>query len=191
MNEHEPAAVGVPAGESAGAGGRVFLSHASVDAETARRVCAELERAGLECWIAPRDIRPGGDWSEEILGGIDAASALVVFVSPTSNASRQVAREVERADDRGLPLLPFRLADIEPSGRLEYFLSGRQWIDAFRPPFAARVEELVEGLQASGAGGDGERSHKPPLPDPVADIPPDDWDRRRSSGWLRRFLDDR
>jgi hypothetical protein len=190
VNEHEPAAAGAPAGESAGAGGRVFLSHASVDAETARRVCVELERAGLECWIAPRDIRPGGDWSEEILGGIDAASALVVFVSPTSNASRQVAREVERADDRGLPLLPFRLADIEPSGRLEYFLSGRQWIDAFRPPFAARVEELVEGLQASGAAGDGARRPALPLPDPVADIPPDDWDRRKSSGWLRRFLDD-
>jgi hypothetical protein len=189
VTEHDPAAAGAVAGESAGSGVRVFLSHASADAEMARRVCAELERVGLPCWIAPRDIRPGGDWSEEILAGIDGASALVVLVSPTSNASRQVAREVERADDRGLPLLPFRLVDIEPTGRLEYFLSGRQWIDAFTPPFAARIEDLVEGLTDSGLAAADTRTPAPLASTP--DIPPDDWDRRRSSGWLRRFLDDR
>ena len=189
MTEHDPAAAGAVAGESAGSGVRVFLSHASADAEMARRVCAELERVGLPCWIAPRDIRPGGDWSEEILAGIDGASALVVLVSPTSNASRQVAREVERADDRGLPLLPFRLVDIEPTGRLEYFLSGRQWIDAFTPPFAARIEDLVEGLTDSGLAAADTRTPAPLASTP--DIPPDDWDRRRASGWLRRFLDDR
>ena len=189
MTEHDPAAAGVVAGVSAGSNGRVFLSHASVDAELARRVCAELEQAGLPCWIAPRDIRPGGDWSQEILAGIDEASALVVLVSPTSNASRQVAREVERADARGLPLLPFRLADIEPTGRLEYFLSGRQWIDAFTPPFAARIEDLVEGLTDSGLTADAAREAAPAPAAP--DVPPDDWDRKKSSGWLRKLLDDR
>jgi len=189
VTEHDPAAAGAVAGESAGSGVRVFLSHASADAEMARRVCAELEQAGLRCWIAPRDIRPGGDWSEEILAGIDGAGALVVLVSATSNASRQVAREIERADDRGLPLLPFRLADLEPTGRLEYFLSGRQWIDAFRPPFAARIEDLVEGLSSSGLAANAPRTPAPAAPAP--DLPPDDWDRRRSSGWLRRFLEDR
>lgn len=190
MGDHD-AAASAGAGEGAGGDVRIFVSHASTDADTARRLCEHLERVGLRCWIAPRDIRPGRDWSEEILSGIDSASALVVLVSPTSNASRQVAREVERADDRGLPLLPVRLTDVQPSGRLEYFLSGRQWIDVFRPPFAARIDELAAALVEGSLAQEAVRAVTAPRPEPVADIPPDDWDRKRGSGWLRRMLDDR
>jgi len=191
VDEHDHAAASVDAGENAGQAARVFLSHASADGAMARRVCEQLEQAGLHCWIAPRDIRPARDWSEEILAGIDAAGALVVLVSSASNGSRQVAREVERADDRGIPLLPLRLADVEPSGRLEYFLSGRQWIDAFRPPFAARIDDLVGALSEGDLARDAAPAPATGDPEPVADIPPDEWDRKRSTGWLRRMLDDR
>ena len=103
-----------------------------------------------------------------------------------------MAREVERADDRVIPLLPVRLADIEPTGRLEYFLSGRQWIDVFRPPFAARIDELAASLSAEcGLAQEAVPVARAPGPEPVADVPPDDWDRKRGAGWLRRMLDDR
>jgi hypothetical protein len=175
-----------------GAGRRVFLSHASENADRAGEVCAHLERVGLRCWIAPRDIRPGRDWSREIIAGIDGSRAMVVLVSAEANASRQVAREVERADDRGIPLFPVRLADVEPGAGLEYFLGGSQWIDAFRPPFSVRMDHLVGAITADEpAEQAAEHAAAVPAREPVPDIPPDDWDRRKGSGLFRRLLDDR
>ena len=37
----------------------VFISHSSQDRKWAEMACAELERRGIGCWIAPRDITPG------------------------------------------------------------------------------------------------------------------------------------
>jgi hypothetical protein len=38
----------------------VFVSYSSDDKPTADAVCATLENKGIRCWIAPRDILPGG-----------------------------------------------------------------------------------------------------------------------------------
>src|SRR5438067_9510402 len=42
----------------------LFLSHSTDDADLARTVCRTLERAGLTCWIAPRDVRSEEHTSE-------------------------------------------------------------------------------------------------------------------------------
>jgi hypothetical protein len=41
---------------------QAFISYASADSATASAVCAALEREGVKCWIAPRDVAPGGLW---------------------------------------------------------------------------------------------------------------------------------
>ena len=38
---------------------RVFVSHASPDAAVAQRIVAALERDGIRCWIAPRNVSAG------------------------------------------------------------------------------------------------------------------------------------
>ena len=38
---------------------RVFISYASQDKAVAEAVCQALEKAGVACWIAPRDVVPG------------------------------------------------------------------------------------------------------------------------------------
>jgi hypothetical protein len=40
-----------------------------------------------------------------------------------------MAREVEVADSRHVPILPVRVEEIEPAGDMEYFLGNRQWFD--------------------------------------------------------------
>jgi hypothetical protein len=37
----------------------LFISYASHDAETANSICEFLERDGLSCWLAPREVKPG------------------------------------------------------------------------------------------------------------------------------------
>ena len=45
----------------------VFISYASQDAAVADAVVGALERAGLKCWIAPRDVVPGALYADEIV----------------------------------------------------------------------------------------------------------------------------
>jgi hypothetical protein len=49
----------------------VFISHSSKGQATADAICSHLESAGIKCWIAPRDIAVGSDWTHWI-GGVKA-----------------------------------------------------------------------------------------------------------------------
>ena len=47
-----------------------FISHAKGDQKRAREIAALLEARGLKCWIAPRDVRPGQSYGDEIIRGM-------------------------------------------------------------------------------------------------------------------------
>src|SRR5437764_6933136 len=115
----------------------VFISYSSRDKSVADAVCAGLERAGVRCWIAPRDIEPGAEWSAAIIDAISASRVMIVIFSADANESVQVRREVERAVSKGLTIVPLRLEDVPLSKSLEYFMSTPHWLDAMTPPLEA------------------------------------------------------
>jgi hypothetical protein len=121
----------------------VFVSYSHPDHECAFAITARLEASGIGVWIAPRDIVPAGDWAEEIINAINGARVMVLVLSAHSNDSPQVRREVERAVHKNVPVLPFRIEQVEPSKSLEYFLSAQHWLDAFPPPVEPFLERLV------------------------------------------------
>jgi TIR domain len=123
--------------------GDVFISHSTKDAGIARAACAEIEGAGIDCWIAPRNIVPGQTWSGAIVKGIDASRVLLVVLSNHANASPDVLREVEQASRKRKRLLALRVDDLAPSDDLDYFLSATHWLDAFPPPLQPHLAELV------------------------------------------------
>ena len=51
----------------------VFVSYASQDVAIADAIVATLERNGFRCWIAPRDVTPGSQYADEIVGTINDA----------------------------------------------------------------------------------------------------------------------
>jgi hypothetical protein len=108
----------------------VFLSHSHVDKVYADAICHKLEANGIRCWVAPRDIRPSEDWAEAIINAMDNARVLVLVFSASSNSSPQVRREVERAVNKGLHVLPLRIENVPLSKSLEYFISTQHWLDA-------------------------------------------------------------
>jgi len=59
--------------------GYIFLSHASNDKAIADQVCDLLERSGVKCWIAPRDISAEKSWSDSIMDGLARASGLIFY----------------------------------------------------------------------------------------------------------------
>jgi hypothetical protein len=86
----------------------VFISHAKGDKRVADSICSRLEEAGVNCWIAPRDVRPGRNWGSEIIRGLDNAKVMIVVLSASSNRSRPVIKEVERAFDKGIAIITVR-----------------------------------------------------------------------------------
>ena len=124
----------------------VFVSYSSRDKPTADAVVARLEAARLRCWVAPRDILPGMEWGEGIIDGINRSRVMVLVFSSNANASPQIRREVERAVNKGLPIIPFRIEDILPSRSLEYFLSSPHWLDALTPPVEAHIQRLADAV---------------------------------------------
>jgi len=87
--------------------GRVFISYAKADAKKADRIAVCLEERGIDCWIAPRDVKPGAAYGDEIIRGIETSSAFILVLSNASNESDFVAREVERAISKKKPASPF------------------------------------------------------------------------------------
>lgn len=107
----------------------IFISHSSTDALTAMEICGLLEQNRIECFIAPRNIRSGREYAEEIVNGIDSSTAMVLLMSEAANASPHVLREVERAVSKNIPILVYKLENVELSKSLEYFLMTHQWIN--------------------------------------------------------------
>src|SRR4051794_13963223 len=93
----------------------VFISYSTKDSATAERLCRALEAGGLRCWIAPRDITPGADWGGAIIEALNNARAMLLLFSAGANDSQQVRREVQRAFERSLPVLPVRVEQVQPS----------------------------------------------------------------------------
>ena len=109
---------------------RVFISYASQDNVVADAVCLALEKAGVACWIAPRDVVLGGSYAGEIVHAIDATKLLILILSKNSAESKYVLREVERASSKGHSVVGFKIDMAPISADLEYFLNTSQWLDA-------------------------------------------------------------
>lgn len=109
---------------------QIFISHSSADSNTAQKICGLLERNSIPCFIAPRDIRSGKEYAEELINGIDRSSAMILLMSENANTSPHVLREVERAVSKSIPILVYKLEDVSLSKSMEYFLMTHQWISA-------------------------------------------------------------
>ena len=124
-----------------------FISYASKDKPTADAVCAALEDAQIRCWIAPRDILPGSDWSASIIDALDQCRVMILIFSGNANDSPQIRNEVVHAVHRGVPVIPVRIEDIPPGKSLAYFMSGVHWLDALSPPLEAHLKRLAETVR--------------------------------------------
>ncbi len=106
----------------------IFISHSSDDFAIAENVCGLLERSGHRCFLAPRDIRSGYEYAEEIMNGIESSELMLLFLSEKANRSPHVMREVERAVSKSIPIIVYKLEDVELNKSMEYFLMSHQWV---------------------------------------------------------------
>src|SRR6266496_3261539 len=99
----------------------VYISYSSPNGNVADAVCAKLEERKIRCWIAPRDVPPGLSYATSIVNAIDESRIIVLVFSTSSNNSRQVMHEAERAGSRGIPILTFRVENVMRTPAMEKF----------------------------------------------------------------------
>jgi regulation of enolase protein 1 (concanavalin A-like superfamily) len=126
----------------------VFISYSSKDKTVADAVCATLENQGIRCWIAPRDVAPGQSWAGSIVEALNESKVFVLVFSDGSNKSSQVTREVGEAVDNGIPIVPLRIEDVEPSREMRYYIKSIHWLDAMTPPLENHLHKLTNSVQA-------------------------------------------
>lgn len=122
----------------------VFISYSFKDKKIADAICNALESEQIRCWIAPRDVLPGVEWGEAIVEAIAQAKIMVLVFSASANRSQQVLREVERAVNKNVIIIPFRIENVLPTKSMEYFLYSTHWLDALTPDIDKHIEQLKE-----------------------------------------------
>ena len=125
----------------------VFVSYASHDAAVATAIVKVLERHGLRCWIAPRDVVPGSLYADGIVRAINAATVFALVLSEHAVASSHVGKEVERASSKRRPIIALRTDQAPLTPAFEYFLSESQWIDLGPGKLDAGAAKLVEAVR--------------------------------------------
>jgi succinate dehydrogenase hydrophobic anchor subunit len=141
----------------------IFISYPHENKAAADAACAALEAAGVRCWIAPRDIEPGTEWASSIIDAIDHCTAMVLIFSSFANESKQIRREVQRAFDKEVPVVPLRVENVVPEKSLAYFMGPVHWLDALSPPLEQHLQNLVSSAKALVSAKDGSGAREKPL----------------------------
>jgi hypothetical protein len=132
--------------EPSGAPAPVFISCASQDAAVAKSIVENLEQRGFKCWFAPRDVTPGSQYADEIVGAINNTEVFVLVLSEHTLASAHVGRELERAASKRRRIIVLRTGAVPLTRSFEYFLSESQWIDVAALGAPAALTKLTQAV---------------------------------------------
>lgn len=143
----------------------VFISYATSDRKDALAVCEALERRGVDCWIACRDVQPGENYQEAIVRAIRTARAMVLVFSDRANNSDEIKKEMSLVSRFHVPMLALRIEDVEPGDAFAYELATRQWIDLFED-WDKSIDALVARVATLKAADSAEAPDPMPAPAP-------------------------
>ena len=127
----------------------VFISYSTKDKEIAFQIVDHFESKGIGCYIAPRDIQPGGSYASKLTRAICDSKAIVLVASDAINSSEHVLNEIDLAFQRlpnNIKFKPLKIDDAMFTPSFSYYLSRQHWMDAIDPPLEDRLDEFVHKL---------------------------------------------
>ncbi|SIS60852.1 toll/interleukin-1 receptor domain-containing protein [Neptunomonas antarctica] len=131
----------------------VFISYAGPDEDAAKSLCEELEKQGLQCWIAPRNVRAGNKYLEEILEGVIRSKCLLLLLSENTKFAEYVENEVERAKSYRRRIYTVRLEEVAVPKNLELILGSTQWVDSWAADYPERLQQIVANVKQTDQPG--------------------------------------
>lgn len=150
----------------------VFVSYSTepeLSTRAANCIVQELEKRGVRCWIAPRNLDAGEDYMAQLSDRVAESKALVLVFSDEANHSPHVKREVGIAFENDVQIIPFRIHDVQPDRALKYCIGQVHWFDALTLPIEPHIADLADRIQkkfrhGAGASSPEADSEKPALP---------------------------
>ena len=96
----------------------VFISYSSKDKAVADQLVAHIEKAGYACWIAPRNIVGGVEYSEVIEKAILTCKIFLIIFSEHSEKSPWVKSELNIAFSENKYLIPYKIDETPLKGTM-------------------------------------------------------------------------
>ena len=124
----------------------VFISYSTIDGPSAETVRNVLEKNGLSCWMAPRDIPGGSNYTKEIPIAIRNCKVFVLILSENAQNSHWVLKELDSAVNCGKVILPFMLEDCILNDEFNFLLTGAQRYSAYQKK-AEAMETLINRIR--------------------------------------------
>ncbi len=124
----------------------VFISYSSIDLAHAETVRNVLEKNELSCWMAPRDIPGGSNYTKEIPIAIRNCKVFVLILSKNAQNSHWVLKELDSAVNSGKVILPFMLEDCILNDEFNFLLTGAQRYSAYQKK-AEAMETLISRIR--------------------------------------------
>lgn len=128
----------------------VFISYNEATSKAIMlRVVDALEKEGIRCWYAPRNVR--GDFADSITDAIEKCRVFVVILNKAASESPHVKNELYIASEcKTVEMLPFRISNDEFSNNIKYYLGRHHWINAVQNLDAGIVELIDRILRLLG-----------------------------------------
>jgi len=123
-----------------------FMSYSREDTAKQRRVVKELRERGINIWVDIENLTPGTPtWEREIEKAIRGAMGIIVLLSPESNNSEWVRREISFGEQHRKRIFPV-LIEGDDFTSTPLRLANHQRVD-LRTKFEAGLDELAAALR--------------------------------------------
>lgn len=123
-----------------------FISYSREDTVKQRRIIKELRSRGINLWVDTENLTPGTPtWEREIEKSIRAATGIIVLLSPESNNSEWVRRELSFGEQHRKRIFPV-LIEGDDNTSTPLRLASHQRVD-LRTKFEAGLDELALALK--------------------------------------------
>ncbi len=127
---------------------KIFISYASADRGVAFQLVEYIEKQGVTCFIAPRDVDASAPYAKAIIRGMESASGAIVVCSAAINDSEHVLNEVEVLTSMRKSIILFCVEEYVMSDEYRYYLGRTQRILAYPSAPQYYFVQLYEALRA-------------------------------------------
>lgn len=122
---------------------RIFISYSRKDIETARRLAAELQKAGFDVWWDISGLKGGDAWLRVIPAAIDSSQFFVILLTKSSVESQWVEKEYVRALGRRMKIIPLLLEPCD----VPFALANINYLDFSANDDQTNLKNLLEALE--------------------------------------------
>jgi len=122
---------------------RVFISYAFSDEQIMNLLRQELNKYGIETYVAVHDLRYGEPLGQKIEEEIEKSDALIVILTRESAASPSVNQELAFAKAKGINIIPL----LEKGAKIGVLLRGLEYLELKKGRIRSVCEEIVRYLR--------------------------------------------